>query len=343
MRYGRAKRIWYSVPIVEGEPKEEGAYPLERHQACNDGLSGLVEVLQKLHGVDTAGEIPMLLMVKLLPLFAPAFVPLAAASPRLGTDLTPSSDTWWIHADEESGAWMSNIQQEGADPYAGWGPSSPTVAPPGLGWITTTFPLVPAPQNDIQLDVAESITMDVWVGGGLGGHIFVTPALLVDGETLASGEELSGTFVDGDLLHFTWDLTARLETIPAGAEVVWEFRLSGAYESAFYWMEEGSWTSVTLPVIAPGPEPDATGGDASTSSTSTTQSASTSSSSSSSTRPSSSTRSTSSGPMTASSSSTSAGQERIVGEDSPTSTKDTPFAALPWIVLVLALLVFRRK
>lgn len=263
--------------------------------------------------------------------------------PGKGADLRESSNTWWIHADSEYGAWMSNVQQEGTDPYAGWGPSSPTVAPPGLGWITTTFPLVPAPQNDLQLDVAESITMDVWVGGGLGGHIFVTPALLVDGETLASGEELSGTFVDGDLLHFTWDLTARLDTIPAGAEVVWEFRLSGAYESAFYWMEEGSWTSVTLPVVEPDPEPDAIGGDASSSNMSTTQSASTSSASPSSTRPSSSTRSTSSAPVAASSSSTSSGPGELAEEDPPASTKDTPFVAAWWIVGLLAMLVLRRR
>jgi len=267
-------------------------------------------------------------------------VPGTTAGPSSGSDLTPISNIWWIHADPEYGAWMSSTQNEGTDPYAGWGPSSPTVAPPGLGWITTAFPLVPAPQDDIRLDVAESITMDVWVGGGLGGHIFVTPALLVDGETLAFGEELSGTFVDGDLLHFTWDLTARMDTIPSGSDVVWEFRLSGAYESAFYWMEEGSWTSVTLPVVAPDQQPDATGGDASATGTSTTQPAPTSSASSTSSKPSGSKPSTPA--STASSSSSLSGGQGGEAERTVPS-KETPFAAAPWALMALAALAYRQR
>jgi MYXO-CTERM domain-containing protein len=267
---------------------------------------------------------------------------LVSGRPTAGTDITPSSNTWWIHADDEFGAWMSNVRQEGTDPYVGWGPNSPTVAPPGVGSIITEFPLVPAPQNDILLDDTKPIAMDVWVGGGLGGHIFVTPALYVDGETLASGEELSGTFVDGDLLHFTWDLTARMDTIPAGAEVVWEFRLSGVYESAFYWMEEGRWTSVTLPVIDPELEPDATGGDSNTSSTSTTQPPTSSSSSSSSSRPSSST-STTSAAMTSSPATSPTNQEDSAGSEPTSTPKETPVVAAPWLAIVLLLLVRRRR
>lgn len=186
--------------------------------------------------------------MKALPILAALLlVASAAAGPGAGKDLTAKSNVWWIHADG-SGPWMSSLKQEGKDPYAGWGPASAAVSPPGLGWMTTTFPLAPATTRDLQLDTSKKITMDVWVGGGAAGLIFVTPALLVDGKVLASGEELSGYFVDGGLLHFTWTLTPLLAKVPKGAEVEWEFRTSGAYESTFYWMDGNARTSVTLPV-----------------------------------------------------------------------------------------------
>lgn len=261
----------------------------------------------------------------------------AAAGPGAGTDLTPAATSLWIHADAEYGAWLSSVQEDGTDPYAGWGPNSPTVSPPGLGWVTTSFPLVPAPQADILLDDGKPTTMEVWVGGGAAGHIFVTPTLLVNGDVLAAGEELEGTFLDGGLVRFGWDLTTRLDRIPAGAEVEWQFRLSGAYESAFYWMEGDAWTVATLPVIAPEGGQEAQGQGEGSSSTSPPTSSSTSTSPTprtTTTAPPASTAPTSEGPSTGSAAEGSATQAP--------ETKESPSVGLGLLV-ALALLAVRRR
>lgn len=235
---------------------------------------------------------------------------------------------------------MSNVKSEGTDHYVGWGPNQATVAPPGLGWASTYFPLIPSPQNDIHLDTSKKITMDVWVGGGTAGEIFVTPLLWVDGELLASGEELEGTFVDGGRAAFTWTLTPRLEAIPAGAEVEWEFRLSGAYDQAYYWMDGDQWTAVTLPVVeppAPEPEPENT----TTTTTTTTASSSPSPTSTSTTSTSSSpTPSASPTPSPTSSSPSQGGLAAPPEDDAPAET--TPLVALPVVFAALVLLARRR-
>lgn len=271
----------------------------------------------------------------------------AAAGPGRGTDLTASSNTWWIHADEGFGAWMSNVQQEGTDPYSGWGPNQPNVAPPGLGSVSTSFPLTPAPAQDIHLDTDKQITMEVWVGGGTAGQVFVTPSILVDGEVLASGEELSASFANGGLVHLGWDLTARLETIPAGAAVEWTFRLSGAYDAAFYWMEGDSWTSVTLPVVDLAAQPDVPDGAAGTTTgapTSSSTASATSTGPSTSPRPPGPTSTGSPSATGAPPSGQPAGQGGTGASATEPASKESPSFALPAVLVALALpLLLRRR
>lgn len=178
------------------------------------------------------------------------FCQTASAGPGMGADLTVDQNTWYVHADAESGsAWMSNVRDEGQDHYGGWGTSA-GIAPPGLGYVYIQFPLAPAPEQDILLDPSGKIDVDLWIGRADVGSVYVTPLLFVDGKEMAVGEVKEAYYLLGGTANLKWGLTPGGEVIPAGSEVILEIRISGAYSGAYVSMTGDKWTTIVMPVRA---------------------------------------------------------------------------------------------